>query len=234
MQFRTPLDMNRQTQKLTPFSKVIFTLCFLMFVGGAVSLFFVEGDAAVSRLLFQMLELFVMMVVIFIPRILNRMVHIKVPMAMDIIFVAFCFGTMILGDVADLYGKIPWWDKMQHGISGVLLGILAYEIINTFNKVDGKEIRFPPLFVAIWMVCFALAVGAFWEIWEYVTDGLFGFNSQQYLSTRGTFDNSVPLVGHEALKDTMQDLMLDLLGSGVIAIVSFFLLRKQRKNLNDK
>ena len=36
------------------------------------------------------------------------------------------------------------------------------------------------------------------------------------------------------LKDTMQDLMLDLLGSGAIAIVSFFLLRKQRKNLNDK
>ena len=63
---------------------------------------------------------------------------------------------------------------------------------------------------------------------------MFGFISQQYLSTRGTFDNSVPLVGHEALKDTMQDLMLDLLGSGAIAIVSFFLLRKQRKNLNDK
>ena len=79
-----------------------------MFIAGAVSLFFVEDDAAVSRLLFQMLELFVMMVVIFIPKILNRMVHIKVPMAMDIIFVAFCFGTMIMGDVADLYGKIPW------------------------------------------------------------------------------------------------------------------------------
>lgn len=221
-------------QKLTPFSKVIFILCLLAFVAGAVSLFFVEDDSAVSRLLFQMLELAVMMVVIFIPKILNRIVHIKVPMAMDIIFVAFCFGTMILGDVADFYGRFPWWDKLHHAISGVLLGILSFEIINTFNKVDGKEIRFPPLFVAIWMVCFAMAVGSIWEIWEYITDGLFGFNSQQYLSTRGTFDNSVPLEGHEALKDTMQDLILDLVGSGAMALFSYFYLRKQRKNLNER
>ena len=64
---------------------------------------------------------------------------------------------------------------------------------------------------------------------EFVTDGLFGLNSQQYLLGSGTFDDTEPLVGHEALRDTMQDLMLDLLGSLVIAVIGFFELRKLKR-----
>ena len=58
-----------------------------------------------------------------------------------------------------------------------------------------------------------MAAGAVWEIWEYVTDGLFGLNSQEFQITSGTFDNSTPLQGRDALKDTMQDLILDFIGS---------------------
>ena len=66
---------------------------------------------------------------------------------------------------------------------------------------------------------------------EFITDGLFGLNSQQYLTTPGTFDNAVPLEGHEALRDTMEDLMLDFAGSLIISVIGYFALKKQRKGI---
>ena len=220
-----------QHRKLSRFSVVILSLCAVLFVAGIVSICIIDDDATQSRLAFQTFEVALMMFLTFLPDILHRIIHIKIPHLMEVIFVAFCFCALILGDVADFYGKFGWWDSLEHGMSGVLLGILGYAIINTFNSVEGNKLKFSPVFVSLWVICFALAMGAVWEILEYVTDGLFGLNSQQYLTTPGTFDKAVPLEGHEALRDTMEDLMLDFAGSVIISIIGYFDLKKQRKGI---
>ncbi|MGN0191173.1 MAG: hypothetical protein ACI39U_05905 [Candidatus Cryptobacteroides sp.] len=218
-------------RKYTKFSKAILVLCALLFAGGIVSICIVEDDATQSRLAFQTFEVALMIFLIFVPDILHRIMRVKIPALMEIIFVAFSFGCLILGDVADFYGRIPWWDSLEHGISGVLLGILGYVIINTFNSVEGNKFRYSPIFVSLWVISFALAVGAIWEIIEFVTDGIFGLNSQQFLVSSGTYDASEPLVGHEALRDTMEDLMLDFAGSLLISVIGYFDLKKQRKGI---
>lgn len=220
-----------QHRKLSKFSVVILSLCAVLFVAGIVSICIIDDDATQSRLAFQTFEVALMMFLIFLPDILHRIIHIKIPRLMEIIFVAFCFCALILGDVADFYGKFGWWDSLEHGMSGVLLGILGYAIINTFNSVEGNKLKFSPVFVSLWVICFALAMGAVWEILEYITDGLFGLNSQQYLTTPGTFDKAVPLQGHEALRDTMEDLMLDFAGSVIISVIGYFDLKKQRRGI---
>ena len=220
-----------QHRKLSKFSVVILSLCAVLFVAGIVSICIIDDDATQSRLAFQTFEVALMMFLIFLPDILHRIIHIKIPRLMEVIFVAFCFCALILGDVADFYGKFGWWDSLEHGMSGVLLGILGYAIINTFNSVEGNKLKFSPVFVSLWVICFALAMGAVWEILEYITDGLFGLNSQQYLTTPGTFDKAVPLQGHEALRDTMEDLMLDFAGSIIISVIGYFDLKKQRKGI---
>ena len=214
-------------RKLSKFSIVILSLCAVLFVGGIVSICIIDDDATQSRLAFQTFEVALMIFLTFVPDI----IHIKIPRLMEVIFVAFCFCALILGDVADFYGRFGWWDSLEHGMSGVLLGILGYAIINTFNSVEGNKIKFSPVFVSLWVVCFALALGAVWEIMEFITDGLFGLNSQQYLTTPGTFDKAVPLEGHEALRDTMEDLMLDFAGSLIISVIGYFDLKKQRKGI---
>ena len=208
--------------RLGKFSTVILILCLVLFIAGIISLFLVEEDATQSRIAFQMFETAVMMAIIFLPTILDRLAHIKVPHSMEVCFVAFGFCSLIMGDVADLYALLPWWDALLHTFSGVLLGIVGFSIINMVNSVVGEKFRFPAAFVAVCVTCFALAAAALWEAAEYIVDGLFGLNSQQYLSSSGTFDNSVPLVGHEALKDTMEDLMLDLAGSVLIGLLGYF------------
>ncbi len=217
----------------TKFSIAILIVCFLLIIADIVSLVFIKDNGAQSRIAFQMFEIVVMMAVIAVPLVMDKTIHFKMPATMEIVFVTFCFSSLILGDVADFYARFTWWDNLLHGISGFLLGILAYAIINTFNSIHGNKLRFPPFFVAIWVVSFAMACGAIWEIMEYTLDGVFGLNSQQFLTTSGTFDGSAPLMGREALKDTMEDLMLDLLGSSVTAIIGYFDLKRQRRSIAD-
>ena len=228
--------MNRHNKAdkphLTLLSKIVLVLCSVLIIAGILSLiFYVDTDATRSRVIFSMFEVTVMIFLIFLPKMVRRIMHLKIPPIMEILFVTFCFCTLILGDVADFYGRFGWWDKLQHALSGCLLGILGYIIINTFNKFDGYKVKFSPVFVCFWVACFSMAAGALWEIMEFTTDELFGLNSQQYLQTRGTFDDAQPLLGHEALRDTMYDLMLDLAGSVVIAIIGFFDLKKQQGHL---
>ena len=69
-----------------------------------------------------------------------------------------------------------------------------------------------------------MALGAIWEIGEYLVDDIFGTNNQQYMkSTRGTLygEEDKPLLGHEALNDTMKDLMLDLAGATAVGMIEY-------------
>ena len=108
-----------------------------------------------------------------------------------------------------------------HGIYGVMLGILGYEIISAFINSEKGRIPVSPFFISIWVVCFALAIGAMWEIWEYMADGIFGLNTQEYLTSSGTFDKSTPLQGRNALTDTMEDIILDFLGAAIIGVTCY-------------
>ena len=69
---------------------------------------------------------------------------------------------------------------------------------------------------------------------HYTFDDLFGTSTQTYLeSTGGSVGgaDAVPLVGHEALKDTMWDLILDAAGAVIVAISGFFQLRHEKKGI---
>ena len=53
---------------------------------------------------------------------------------------------------------------------------------------------------------------------EYVTDGIFSLNSQQFRVSTGRFDECIPLPGREALRDTMEDMLMNLSGATIIAV----------------
>lgn len=198
-------------QKISGFSKAILAFSLLLLAGQIVSIFFTSKDVAVGHIALQIFENLLMIIVVFLPVNIGRKTSMVIPRSMEIAFVGFCFASLVMGDLFDFYGKFPWWDMVLHIISGVMLGIIGYTIISKSSCNIGLVIS--------WVLCFALAAGAMWEIWEYVTDGLFGLNSQEFQITSGTFDSSVPRQGRDALKDTMQDLILDFVGSFVVAAV---------------
>ncbi|MEG0366351.1 MAG: hypothetical protein RR585_05920, partial [Coprobacillus sp.] len=81
------------------------------------------------------------------------------------------------------------------------------------------------------------SLGAVWEIAEFLIDDMFKTNSQQYMkSTDGTLigETDIPLEGHEALRDTMNDLMLDFGGAIVVATITYKNIESKRKKALQK
>jgi hypothetical protein len=174
-----------------------------------------------NHLSFKIFEVILMVIIALTPYLFEKVAHLRMPTGLKVSLIAFCFCALILGDVADFYGRFVWWDLLLHGLSGILLGISAYTILNAICKSGAT-------FSAIWIICFVLGIGSLWEMMEYVTDGIFSLNSQQFLTSTGTFDESVPLPGREALRDTMEDMLMNLAGASLIA--AFVIIQKGEEN----
>ena len=161
-----------------------------------------------------------MLLLMWIPLFTDRMFNRVIPPTMYTSFVVFCFCGLILGDVKNLYAHFTHWDSMLHFISGMLLAVLGFVLVNTLNDSKRAGISMSPFFVAAVAFCFVMTIQSLWEIGEFLCDEWFGTNSQTFLeTTTGSLvtDEDVPLVGHEALRDTMSDFMLDGLGGLIVS-----------------
>lgn len=212
-------------ERITGFSKTILVISTLLLIVQIASFLFTDSNPGAGQISFRIFENCLMIIVVFIPVILEKVANVRIPRALEIAFVGFCFSGLVLGDLFDFYGKFIWWDILLHGISGVMLGILGYVILSAFMDLKKGKVSVRPVLAAVWIISFALAVGALWEIFEYIADGIFGLNSQQYLTSTGTFDESTPLKGREALRDTMEDLILGFIGAAAVAIFIYLQLR---------
>jgi hypothetical protein len=178
-----------------------------------------------SEITFRSLQYVAMILIMQLPRMLMRRFSVEVPWLLSALIVLFCFSSLVLGDGLDLYGRIPWWDKLLHAESGVLLSMIALWLIHVIMAEKDKYIYFNKYFLCLFLVLFSLGLGACWEIIEYTYDDLMDTNSQQFMaSTTGSIitADDVPLCGHDALRDSMQDLILDLLGALLVATYGFF------------
>lgn len=150
------------------------------------------------------------------PSVVERKFNLEIPSEFEIILVLFIYGSLFLGEQRMFYDRFWWWDKLLHGFSGLILGNIGFLIVHYLNSGSKTNLQLNPVFVALFTFCFAVAMGALWEIYEYSMDKLFGFFMQ-----RGSLD------------DTMTDLILDALGAFVFAVLGYFY-QKGRFNLIDK
>lgn len=101
----------------------------------------------------------------------------------------FIIGAMYLGNVFDFYIIIPMYDKILHLLSGLIIGLIGYILfLHVSNSsVENSFKRYMPM---LFSIMFSIAAAAIWEVWEFSTDQLFGFTSQ-----------------NNSLKDTMWDII---------------------------
>ena len=79
----------------------------------------------------------------------------------------------------------------------------------------GIPVSMSPAFVALFTLCFALALDVLWEIYEFTVDALFQTNMQKY-----ALEGGEALTGQAALQDTMGDLIVDFIGALGVAIAA--------------
>jgi len=214
---------NEQLERLHRANKIFFWLIIVMAVFN-ITYLILKGDSTWDVIAFRGVQYVAMLLIMLLPNLLKKHLKIEVPWVLSIAVVIFCFSALILGDGLDLYGKLPWWDKLLHSESGILLSLIALWLIHIVMAENDKYIYLNRWFLAIFLVMFSLGLGACWEIMEFTYDSLMGTNTQQFMATTtGSIftPEDIPLCGHEALKDSMSDLILDLLGALAVAIYGF-------------
>lgn len=225
---RVKQHKNEQFWESFLFLTVLFTLIgSLIWVAVSMARAPVETTQAHTRVksdyVLMLLQCAVGVLAMGIPSLLKRRLGLVIPSRMMILYVVFLYGAIYLGEVRSFYYRVPYWDNILHGFSGLMLGALAFSVLHLLNKSDEVPIRLSPAFVALFTFCFAVTAGVLWEVYEFAADGLLSTNMQKF----GPYDGAA-FSGRAALKDTMIDLIVDAAGALVMALVGYISIKFEK------
>ncbi|WP_211750389.1 hypothetical protein [Paenibacillus sp. Marseille-Q4541] len=135
----------------------------------------------------------------------------ELPQALRFSVLIFITITMMLANLFNMYAVIPYLDKIEHLLSGVILFFAGQFIIVKMAKRKGLGSL--PSNIIIWFsLFFSVAMAGMWEIYEFTVDHLFGLKSQ-----------------NGSLPDTMFDIICGTMGA---VFASFYLLIKNKEKRN--
>jgi hypothetical protein len=145
-----------------------------------------------------------------VPVVLAQYMHVVVPRVFLAAVVFFVFATLFLGEVFDFYERFWWWVVALHGGSAVGFGLIGFAFV--FMMFQGNRFAAPHGALAFFAFCFAITVGATWEIFEFAMDQIFGLNMQK-----------------SGLIDTMYDLIIDACGAAFGAASGYAYLKGRER-----
>lgn len=182
-----------------------------------------EFDMQRSDYTLMLLQCILGIVVMLLPSLIERKWAVPIPGFIYILYYVFLYCAVFLGEVFNFYYRFAHWDTVLHAFSGAMLGALGFILVSLLNDAEKIHVQLSPFFVALFAFCFALAMGAVWEIYEYICDTLMQLNMQKYMSEAGEV-----FVGQAALQDTMADIICDALAALGVAVFDYLSLRRQQ------
>ena len=154
-----------------------------------------------------------MFVLTLVPYVVSERMNIKLPwFVFSLIALALWIHTAgyIQGYYVIFY---PYYDKVAHLVSGTTVALLGFLGVIFLDKYWKMTLTTP--FIIGFTIIFSVALGAFWEMYEFFIDNVFGG------SLAGPMQNS--------LNDTMLDMIFVLGGSIIVAILGNFYFKSHRK-----
>jgi hypothetical protein len=112
----------------------------------------------------------------FWPRILRRLFRVKVPAEFEVFIILFIYGIFLFGKIQGFHLAIPLWSTLFNVAGAVALGLVGFAFMYALYK--GNIVKGSPFVIAFFSFCFAVAVGAVWELFEFFLDNFLGFNLQ--------------------------------------------------------
>jgi len=155
----------------------------------------------------------IMFVATCIPFIIAHRMNIRFPwFVFFLIALALWFHTA--GYIQGYYEMFyPYYDKIAHLVSGTTVALLGFLGVIFLDRYWDMKLTAP--FIVGFTIIFGMALGGFWEIYEFLVDTFLGG------SLAGKMQNG--------LNDTMLDMMFVLAGSIIVAIMGVFYFRHHRK-----
>jgi len=138
----------------------------------------------------------------FLPAWLESKYRLVLPLDFEFAIVFFIYASLFLGETHNFYDHFWWWDVLLHVGSAIAFGFIGFLILFILFKAD--KVNANPFWIAVFSFCFAVSVGAIWEVFEFSMDQLFGFNMQK-----------------SGLVDTMWDIIIDSGGALVASVAGY-------------
>lgn len=208
---RQQLDQARDDRALRAHKRLFFIMQAAMLIGFAGAIY--------ERQWLNGATIFAIMVIMFVPSMIERRLRVHIPPEFEIAALLFVFAALFLGEVRDYYAIFWWWDIALHVTSGFLLGIFGFLLVYVLNETDRVNLHMRPHFVALFAFCFAMTMGTLWEIFEFAMDSILGKNMQK------------PMLGDPSgLTDTMWDLIVDAIGALVVGALGWMHMVHRRES----
>jgi hypothetical protein len=142
----------------------------------------------------------------FVPAFFERQLSVHLPIEFTLLTTVFLYASFALGEVRDFYTRFWWWDLMLHSLSSLTIGIMAFLAIYVFHMT--RRVQMAPIYIASMTFCLTVTMGTLWELFEFSLDWFFQFTMQK-----------------SGLIDTMTDLMVDVIGAFIAAILGYLYVR---------
>ena len=142
-----------------------------------------------------------------LPAFALRRLRVHVPMEFQFIAALFVFLSLFLGSAGDFYYRYWWWDMALHATSGVLLGIVGWIVLFLLIHSDRLPRGVSPGLICLFGLTFAVFLGVLWEIFEFAVDS--------------TWPHVNMMSNETGVSDTMKDLIGNLAGAAVVAILGW-------------
>jgi len=213
----------QKSKKLKLFYYTMRIAMFLLLTVSILGIFIDTNDVDTSRNIFIATQLIILIFLSFGPSFLEKRFKLDIPDYMKSSFLVFIIAALLMGEVADFFVTVSWWDDMLHISSSFLVAIVGFSIINSASRNPNKQLVLKPFVIALFVFCFSMTVEALWELFEFTLDNL--STSSNMLRTV----NSVtlePFHGLVAVRDTMYDLILNAITSLIISIIGYFEAKK--------
>lgn len=167
--------------------------------------------------------------VINIPTLLSKRFKFEIPALLYTFYIVFLYCAIFLGEVRSFYYVIPGWDNNLHTMSSMMTGFFGLMVVYILNRDEHVVVKLSPFFIALFAFTFSVTIGSLWEIYEFSFDGLLGLNMQKFMKADGT-----QLVGHDALRDTMKDIIVDALGALVSSVIGYIAIKFEKNWFKPK
>ncbi len=138
-------------------------------------------------------------IVSLLPAYWERNLKARLPLDLDLLVATALFLHIVLGEILRFYDTHWYFDKFMHFYGTGIIALLAFLTVFTFHWTHKVRLSLP--LIAYFTVIFSMAVGAFWEIGEFLIDQIFGRNTQY------------------SLENTMWDLIFNFFGGSAAAIL---------------
>lgn len=149
-----------------------------------------------------------------------------IPLELEFFLFVMVFFQFVVGEAQGFYGALPYYDDIIHFFFPFLISIMGFTI--AYSLFFSGKLKVSIGTMIIFVIIVTLGIGAFWEIIEYLSDIYLLPNIDNWHRFQGTNEKN-------AIYDTMDDLVKDLLGGIVGSIIAsrYILEAKYNKRLKE-